>query len=261
MIYIIFAACFEVKAAEQASINIDLQNYSIFPRDEFFGGFIEFLEDYVNGPCGMWAEELRDRGFDVGIDKMGADTLWSRASYPAGNSLPKYVPGGYNEKGDFYIENKSNFAGGKSEISQIFFYNDTVSYSGYSFLKSNVNNGTGNLLITNKEGNDTIVKIQIPDKLTVWTRFDFKIPKNLPYKQLKLIYSVSDSGEIDIDEASIVPDNNVLGVRSEWHALLKKLKPGNLRWPGGYFANFKDLQIENVIGDKNHRRSPLLPAS
>lgn len=32
--------------------------------NQHFGGFIEFLLDFINGPMGFWSQELLDRGFD-----------------------------------------------------------------------------------------------------------------------------------------------------------------------------------------------------
>lgn len=243
---------------EAARVDIDLRNYTNFNADTYFGVFIEFLEDYVNGPCGMWAQEIMDRGFDIGYLGSNIGTVWDRSYYPEGNNLPWYTSGGYNPNGEYYLVNMSFMQGGYDETSQTFFYNDTVSYTGYTYVKTNMITGHGKILITNKQGSDTVVNVPLADHIKEWTKINFKIPKGLPYKQLKLVYTVSDTGELDCDEASIVPDNNVMGVRSEWHKLLKELKPGLIRYPGGCFADMPKMRFENGIGNIDFRKSPLL---
>ena len=57
--------CSPLFAVKPASIEVDLHSYTEIPKERYFGVFIEFLEDYVNGPAGICAQEVIDRPFDV----------------------------------------------------------------------------------------------------------------------------------------------------------------------------------------------------
>jgi hypothetical protein len=63
LIFLVFTANY---LASQDKISAKIQIDPVNPLDGentkwLFGGFIEFLRDYVNGPTGIWAQELKDR--------------------------------------------------------------------------------------------------------------------------------------------------------------------------------------------------------
>ncbi len=74
------------------------------------------------------------------------------------------------------------------------------------------------------------------------------------------------SGKIRIGAISLMPANNFHGMRRDVVDLLKKLKPGSLRWPGGCYAEFYHWQEGLLPVDQRPPVGPtglsfLLPAT
>jgi hypothetical protein len=54
-----------LKSQQEAYLRINLDEPSKDTISNLhFGGFIEFLRDFVNGPFGFWSQEFLNRGFD-----------------------------------------------------------------------------------------------------------------------------------------------------------------------------------------------------
>lgn len=73
IILIIFIALYSYNLYSQESFNASVSyRTDQIEKDtinrNIFGGFTEFLNDYINGPMGLWAQELNDRGFDYILD-------------------------------------------------------------------------------------------------------------------------------------------------------------------------------------------------
>ena len=80
---------------------------------------------------------------------------------------------------------------------------------------------------------------------------------NLINSKSKIRIESLQEGIFYIDEISLMPDNNINGIRKEQYDLYKKAKFGNLRYPGGSFADSKLNDWKNTILPIDQRRSPI----
>ena len=82
-------------------------------------------------------------------------------------------------------------------------------------------NGTITLLVSEKEKEFSFgTEINgISDK---WQKFSIETPGNLGTNTVNLAICLKESGSVDIDEASFMPQNNVNGVRREFYEIFKE---------------------------------------
>lgn len=199
-----------------------------------FGGFAEFLNDYINGPMGLWAQELQDRGFDYILDDSSKTSYhwqyWNKDNIEDSTALERKDK--YNENGLFsqLLEKKSGI--GETGIRQRILISDTITHSFYIYAKSSRIPLNIQLLDTN--GN--IVFKKIIETTTDWKKYEFQIPK-LKLNSALIYFSINENGTILIDESSLMPDNNILGIRSEYAQIFREWKPTVMRFPGGSFIS------------------------
>ena len=231
-------------------LNIKNQYSNRFPVERANdGAFIEFLYDWINGPTGFWSQELLDRGFD--------DNCWGELcnwKYINHYSNIKLVDDMYNENGLFgvYIKStKQDFTG----IEQEFFYDDTTKLNIYIYAKLIENPSKIYIQILNLEN---IILQEEPFELSnEFKKYEFQSGVFNGNNKLKIRFVTNNTSEIVIDEASVMPSNNVFGIRNEIYTILKRWNPGILRYPGGWFVDSKQNKFENGIGDIDKRKSPL----
>lgn len=242
-----------------ASISINPKNsYNVKHKKQLFGVFIEYLRDYVNGPCGLYAQELLDRGFDVSSSNANIGVVWIDSTYPSTNTRPWLVNGGVNPNGLYYKRLVSSVTDGFTQTYQKIYYTDTVSYSCYFYYQSDYLDGVAEVLVMSGDGLKELIRLELPKSIGTWRKFEFDIPAGLPYTNLNIAFRVKGKGELNIDEASCIPNNNILGIRSEWYKLLKDLNPGIFRYPGGCFADLPAANFKHSIGPIDSRKSPNL---
>jgi len=109
---------FPATSTGQARITIpDINDKQGEVSSKHFGCFFEFLEGFINGPTGLWAQEIVNRGFDLREkDVSGVSYPWiiynPQQTYKDKIEL---LQGGYNENGKFFQRiiktSKTNFYG------------------------------------------------------------------------------------------------------------------------------------------------------
>lgn len=118
----------------KAEVNIpNVYNIKLDNKQLLFGSFFEFLNEFINGEQGLWAQELYDRGFD---DERN-DTCGGVWKYYKGDNAKITFPlGGYNKNGYSYVNLNSD----KEDTVGIFqsVYLDTeIGGNFYIYLRSN----------------------------------------------------------------------------------------------------------------------------
>lgn len=217
-----------------------------------FGGFTEFLMDYINGPMGIWSQELVDRGFDDDHCNLEFLCYWNRIG--TAESVRR-LSGGYNKSGKYYLnlisENNLDFNG----ISQELLLDTEVDYKFYFYAKGELNNKVK-------------IEFETPEKIIAytheftiqsqeWTKYELDIPK---FTDCKHIFKIGllNEGNVSIDELSLMPNNNLLGVRKEFVELFKEMKMSILRYPGGSFIEYGgNSDWFNKLGHIDQRFSPV----
>lgn len=253
---------------------ITLYSYNLYSQDSFnasvsyrtdkiekdtinrniFGGFTEFLNDYINGPMGLWSQELQDRGFDYILDDSSKTSYhwqyWNKDNVEDSIALEKIDK--YNENGLFsqLIHNKSG--NGETGIRQRILISDTITHTFYIYAKS-----TGiPLNIQLLDTNGIVVFKKIIEITSDWKKYEFQIPK-LKVNSALIYFSINEIGTILIDESSLMPDNNILGIRSEYAQIFREWKPSVIRYPGGTFISTMGGHWTNGINKIDNRNSPL----
>lgn len=222
-----------------------------------FGGFTEFLLDYINGPNGIWSQELMDRGFDIENENKSNSIFWKQYVKNSTNYKFSLKDGGYNENGLYYQSINNYDSSGNVGIYQTFVYDDTTEYEIYVYCKSNYSATKAFIKITDTTFDKIFYVHKIDLLLSNWQKEKFILPKFPNISRLNILFELEGIGQIDIDEASVMPLNNVNGVRKEYFDLFKNWKMGILRYPGGSFADFYSTRWYYGIGPIDKRKTPL----
>lgn len=256
---IIFASVPINASIKDAKINIDINNKkSNVVKDELFGVFTEFLLDYINGANGLWAQEFLDRGFDIAdYSRTNIGKVWNERKKYSEDKVEKRL-GGFNINGKYYVRLIGTNKDSQTGVYQTVVVTDTVSYTFYLYYRGRIESGKLLLGIFNSDNTEEIISYEIGKPYSEWQKTTIKIPRIKGKNRLNYFIYLEGIGEVDIDEASCVPDDNILGIRKEYYNLLKKMKVGIFRYPGGWFADSKGNRLEYCIGDIDHRYSPNL---
>jgi len=245
------------QTAKTASAVIQLKtDTKVEIPQELFGGFTEFLLDYINGSMGIWAQEVFDRGFDItNYAPYDYKSEWRIRNENSGNMI--YRVGGYNKNGLNFINYNGTNSDSRASIFQKIFIDDSVDYEFYIYAKTSLDSQNFYIRLLSLE-NEIIFEKQINIESSEWKKYTFQIPKIANHPQVYLTIDGWGAGNFDIDECSMIPNNNVLGVRREYLDLFKQMKLGMLRYPGGWFAESPFHKLEYCIGDIDQRQSPNL---
>lgn len=219
-------------------------------KNQLFGLFIEFLNDFINGPYGMWAQEFKDRGLDVDCPN-GINEYCYWETTTLGNT--KWLWGGYNENGDQYVV-LDNRNGEGSNLGQEIYYDDTTKLKIYVYAKSD---SSSNLVLNiySKDRSQLLFTESVSTN-TEWNKKEFTSDILTGHNKLYVEFASEENGIVCIDETSCMPDNNYMGIRQEYYQWYKEMKPGNLRYPGGEFADAEVNVIANSTGDIDKREAP-----
>jgi alpha-N-arabinofuranosidase len=242
---------------KNAQINIDVNNKkSNVVKDELFGVFAEFLLDNINGPNGIWAQEFMDRGFDIeDFSRINIGQVWNNwKKYP--DDKVEKIWGGYNKNGRYQVRLIGKHHDSQTGVYQTVVVTDTVGYTFYLYYSGRIEIGKLMLGIFNSDNTEEIISYEIGKPSSDWQKTTIKIPRIKGKNRLNYFIYLEGKGEVDIDEASCVPDDNILGIRKEYYDLLKKMKVGIFRYPGGCFTDTKGNKLEYCIGDIDQRYSP-----
>lgn len=247
--FILSSEC--VQSQETIVINASKKGEDISPY--IYGQFIEHLGRCIYG--GIWAEVLEDRKF---YDLPGTEgSPWKILCQEGQLEMDTENPfvGNHSPK---LILDKSKFSSAMILSQGDIQFKPKTKYSGYVWLKCS-------------EGIDYVsIGISSTDKLKTCE----PTPKTIPiktgeyFKHEFLFENVCDegtfhisaqgTGTIHIGCVSLMPDDNVKGMRADTLALLKELDSPVYRWPGGNFVSGYDWN--DGIGDRDRRPPRKNPA-
>lgn len=228
---------------------------------ELFGGFIEFIWDAMNGPFGMCAEEIMHRGFDLEGDYPGVAARWQPwHNNPSDSTIYTLEEGGYNERGKFgQIIRRSSTSDdtARSGVEQEIVINGKVTNTFYVYARGTAANVRMELYSINGITKLFSAPIEITSDIE-WKKAVVKIPI-LPYSgRTTIVLSCSGAGRLELDEASLMPDDNIAGFRKEYADFFKEIAPPVLRYPGGCFSDQPSFHWQYGVGDRDKRASPLM---
>ncbi|MFP4542969.1 MAG: T9SS type A sorting domain-containing protein [Candidatus Kapaibacterium sp.] len=253
----LFAICTypgESKQSASVFIALDSQKNKINPN--IYGAFMEMLRDFVNGPLGIWSQDLYDRGFDV-TDNFETPTYWYKYNPDEIDSADwQMIDGGFNQNGLLFQKIENHTDKGLCGISQLAYVNDNIQSDFYVWAKGS-DDIELKLRIEDSQTGNILEDISLGNVSEQWSKYHSTIPgyKNI-HKYLLTIY-FEGKGSLELDEASLMPANNIDGVRKEYYDLFRMWKPNIMRYPGGGFADNPDNNWEGGIGDIDQRKAPI----
>lgn len=256
---LVFIGTYLYAKIEPAKIDIKTKEISAWEiKREIFGVFIEFLNWFINFPQGMWSQELVNRGFDMNdINQNGCSEYWQPyINNKDGLANWSLIEGGYNENGRYAQRVELLSSNATAGVTQTIYLNDSVSHIFYVYHKGEINNGELEIKIIDTLSGLTLFSkgLGVPD--INWQRSELVIPPLKNIHRAKILISMSNPGYVIIDEASLMPSNNIFGVRKEFYDFYKEMKAGSLRYPGGWFADSKAGRFLHSIGHIDKRKSP-----
>jgi len=246
----------------EASIVVDCRD--ILPWNishGIYGGFIEYTAFCINGPTGLWAQEIRNRGFDEPDgDNDGVsgekDFGWRPFLDPGVSGVFELSDGGYNRNGR-YSQRVTKISGdGRVGVSQLVFISNTAGLDFYIYIKGDTSVGEINVTIADVNGITTYVDESLGIPTENWSKYEASLPLITEISAGLLEITWKGDGTIWLDEASLMPSDNIGGVRREYYELYKEWQPGVLRYPGGCFADSPANQWIYGVGPIDQRHSP-----
>ena len=247
--------------AHEISITIDATKPGAPINPFIYGQFIEHLGRCIYG--GIWAEMLEDRKFFYPVtDKYDPYRSLKDSKFPVVGASPWEVLG---PAGSVTMIKESPFVGDHtpqvaagSGIRQ----NDLglaagKDYTGYIWLKSP--DAKANVDVTLAWGDSPSDRqtVSIKDVGTEFKQYPFKFTSGAATDHGRLEIHTS-GGPCLIGTVSLMPADNVRGMRRDTLALLKQLNAPGYRWPGGNFVSGYDWR--DGIGPRDRRPPRRNPA-
>lgn len=237
----------------KAPLVMDSNNsYTIAP--EIYGSFLEVIYDAYSGPNGFCAQELQNRGFDFtqGVENT-RPTLWETIGKANGDVA--ITTGGYNEKGSYGLLLRKIQKGGRIGVSQKFYTTKETDYTVYAHARSANFNGRIFVTIYSIEQNVKIAEFELGKPTKSWKKFQTEFSLSKEIKKAIIAFEIDSIGDVEIDEVSLLPNNNVYGARKEQYDLYKNWGTTIIRFPGGGIADERNSIWYDNIGDVDKRRA------
>ena len=230
----------------QPTVAIDAEEVGEPISKYIYGQFIEHLGRCIYG--GIWAEMLQDRKFyySVGAEKspwrsLGEDAVEMVRQDPfVGDHTPKIAAGQGIRQGELgLVEGKS--------------------YDGYVWLKATDKPITVQVsLVWDLDKTDRELQtVTLRNVGNTYTKYPLNFLAGKTTDDATLAIK-SIGGGCFVGTASLMPDDNIQGMRADTLALLKELDSPVYRWPGGNFVSGYDWR--DGIGDRDRRPPRKNPA-
>jgi alpha-N-arabinofuranosidase len=260
--------------ASSARIEIDANKPLGAISPYLFGQNLEYEHGAVSGgeqnmdhahglhTGGLWAEMLRDRKFEQDDkDKDGVADAWVPEERIA-NRYYELVEGKVGRHG-YRIDTSEYYGGGASQaidltgseaeeagIVQVYLHLEKgQSYSFYVYLKRQ---GTGSAWVELTDNRNQVIARQPFSQLTdQWAKYEATLTATETVDLAQLHIGVKGKGTFWIDSASLMPANNVRGMRGDVLEAAKPLEVPILRYPGGCFAD--TYHWKDGIGNRDKR--------
>ena len=219
-----------------ATVRFDRAGGEISPY--IYGQFIEHLGRCIYG--GIWAEMLEDRKFftlvtskDSPWKKLGGETGWSLTMdvdkpYVGVGSVKARVSARAPRKGALgIVQGELGVVKGRE-------------YVGYVLLA-----GRANVEATLAWGKaaDQRQTVRVVSRGEKFKKYPIRFRAGGTTGQAALSLGVRGPGEVWIGTASLMPADNVKGMRADALAVLKELDSPIYRWPGGNFVSGYDWRM------------------
>lgn len=247
-----------VNAVEiEAKLDVSKQGDPINPM--IYGQFIEHLGRCIYG--GIWAEMLEDRKFYFEVTPEYAPyTGLLETEFPVVGASPWEITGDHNglkmvTEDSFVGDHTPHLAAGTGIRQHDLAWQTGRGYEGYVWLKRT--SATPAEVSLTLEGGEGPVKLDFVVAGEDYQQFRFHWKASADTAKGSLEIRI-DAGEAFVGTASLMPDDNVRGMRADTLGLLKELNASIYRWPGGNFVSGYDWR--DGVGDRDRRPPRRNPA-
>ncbi len=246
--------------AESVTVKLDLNDRGADINPFIYGQFIEHLGRCIYG--GIWAEMLEDRKFYFPITRNYSPYVsLTDTDYPVVGASPWEIVGDASlvtmvEKDPFVGDHTPRLKKGVAIRQHDLGVLSGKKYVGYIWLKSDSKGGARVRVSLDFSGERSAAKvISVGAGGYKKTEFEFTAPEDTDRAILKI--EILD-GDVFVGTVSLMPGDNIKGMRRDTLALLKELNAPLYRWPGGNFVS--GYEWRDGIGDRDRRPPRKNPA-
>lgn len=240
-------------------VDIDVTQRGAPINPMIYGQFIEHLGRCIYG--GIWAEMLEDRKFYFEITPEYAPyTSLEDTDFPVVGASPWEITGGVDglemvAADSFVGDHTPHLQAGTGITQHDLSWEDGRGYVGYVWIKRSVDQRTKIAV--------SLSGVVQPGKFEFVASGDdyeqYRFHWTAPADTAAGTFSITvEEGAAFVGTASIMPDDNVRGMRADTLALLQELDASIYRWPGGNFVSGYDWR--DGVGDRDRRPPRVNPA-
>jgi len=254
-----FLLLFAVVQAQDITVQVNKPGAAI-PKT-LFGLFFEDINFGADG--GLYPERVKNRSFEFPNPMMG----WKQLDRGDGKGqLYVYDHGSVSDTpNSHYLRIKSTGNGHGFGVSNEGFRGIGVQKGAeyrFSIRARRVDGSPAALRIEVEDGEQVIGETQVTAFTNVWKTYTATLQPTDTSSKARLNILLQGNGAVDIDLVSLYPkdtwQNRPNGLRSDLVKLLKDMKPGFLRFPGGCIVEGRYLdqryQWKTTIGDLDERK-------
>jgi alpha-N-arabinofuranosidase len=243
-------------AEEKAEVSIDLNGRGHAVDRRIFGQFLEHFGRIIQG--GLWAELLQNRKFyPIDPDRTQVAEPWKAETDRSNISYVidrfESIDGLSSQRVSLFGELKAWRGIGQGGFAVL----GDAEYVAYAWIKTD---SPGQKVAFRLESPDGMVRVQADSVVQHqdWARYEMHLhsPKGLSLATFRILFN--GNGTYWIGAASLMPADNVHGMRADVLKLAKLMSPTIIRWPGGGYPDEYDWRMG--IGPRDRRPpQPILP--
>lgn len=264
-VLLLCSLCFQALAQSgtTASLTIDASKIENTISSTLYGQFAELMFQDVKG--GLYAELVRDRGFDEAPNAIGLPRYWERdpddrdddgnmkfawdsSVYGPVRTDEKTLPAQHSLRIDIARDD-----GQRRGIHQGWIpIRKGLTYHGYVWLKTSDYSGTITIALEADEtGGERYANAAITNISGDWTQYRFTLVpvKSDPLAKIAILFN--NRGRLWLDQVSLMPEDAGGGVRHDVEQKIAALHPAFIRWPGGNVA--QDYHWQWGTGPRDQR--------
>ena len=251
----------QIVFAQTRNISVQVDKPGAAIPKTLFGLFFEDINFGADG--GLYPERVENRSFEFPNPMMG----WKQLDRGDGKGqLYVYDHGSVSDTpNSHYLRIKSTGNGNGFGVSNEGFRGIGVQKGAeyrFSIRARRVDGSPAALRIELEDGEQVIGETQVTGFTNVWKTYTATLQPTDTSSKARLNILLQGNGAVDIDLVSLYPkdtwQNRPNGLRSDLVKLLKDMKPGFLRFPGGCIVEGRYLvqryRWKTTIGDLDERK-------
>ena len=237
--------CSVAPIAGETTVTVDLRKPGAAVNPYIYGQFIEHMGRCIHG--GIWAEMLHDRKFLLAPGKSWEKTGPEGADFDVAHDTAGAYCGDHGMA--VWVRNAK---GGRCGIRQgKIGLIEGKEYVGYALLAHAAKPVDVTVRISWGKGKAEGKSIVVRNVAATYKKFPFRFTAGASTNDASLSVTISEPGYLWTGCLSLMPADNVNGMRADTLELLKKLNSPIYRWPGGNFVS--GYHWRDGIGPRDRR--------